>query len=392
MKLLQWVSLALVLAGLSRPSLGVAVADTPVGLDAAIGQLSERLASAVERGTVKTVVVLEFANGQGTLAGNIGIAGRHTAARLGDQLQSAGLQVVEPGRLQAALKDAKLSYTDLDVEPERLAALRDRIGDVDVVVLGSITRLGLKINVRVRLIRLSDGSRLDSVSLDLEQDGDLAALFGDSVSSGGGLPVTKAEMEKEVTRRIADLPPTPPSATAGFAMDILVGDQVLPRHVSGSDLVVPMRVGDKYRVRLANRSTRRVGAVLLIDGFSSYLMERGLPSGLVPWVMAPGETIEVPGWYLDDAWNEFLIGGVPDSVAGQARFVDQVGQITAVFFPEATGDGETKDAPLIATGKGDRIETTKPDSIPFVGQKVPLAVLTLRYAEAAQVQELPRAQ
>jgi hypothetical protein len=101
------------------------------------------------------------------------------------------------------------------------------------------------------------------------------------------------------------------------------------------------RPGDRYAVRLTNRSSGRVLVVLSVDGVNAVSGDTAAVSQ-TGYVLAPYQTAEITGWrksYSEAA--AFYFTALPDSYAARTGRPDNVGVIGAAVFrervPESVG-------------------------------------------------------
>lgn len=92
--------------------------------------------------------------------------------------------------------------------------------------------------------------------------------------------------------------------------------------------------GDRYAVRLVNRSGRRLLVVLSVDGVNAVSGETASPdqSG---YVLAPWASIEIAGWRKNmDEIAQFYFTALSDSYAARTDRPDNVGVVGAAVFQE----------------------------------------------------------
>ncbi|MEO8836449.1 MAG: hypothetical protein ABI364_06895 [Caldimonas sp.] len=131
---------------------------------------------------------------------------------------------------------------------------------------------------------------------------------------------------------------SPPALAVGSLVDVQVVDrnrsELLPtwRHRGAS--YVAGRPGDRYAVRLTNRSPGRVLVVLSVDGVNAVSGESAAV-GQTGYVLAPWQSAEITGWrksYSEAA--AFYFTALPDSYAARTGRPDNVGVIGAAVFRE----------------------------------------------------------
>ena len=132
------------------------------------------------------------------------------------------------------------------------------------------------------------------------------------------------------------------TSTAARAAGNLVDMQILDR--SRGDVLssyrfrgasyVAGRPGDRYAVRLTNRSGARVLVVLSVDGVNAVSGETA-STGQTGYVLGPWASAEITGWrksYSEAA--AFYFTALPDSYAARTDRPDNVGVIGAAVFRE----------------------------------------------------------
>jgi len=160
----------------------------------------------------------------------------------------------------------------------------------------------------------------------------------------------------------------PPAAAVGSIVDLQIVDRDRAETLStwrhrGASYVAG-RPGDRYAVRLTNRSPGRVLVVLSVDGVNAVSGDTAAVSQ-TGYVLAPWQTAEITGWrksYSEAA--AFYFTALPDSYAARTGRPDNVGVIGAAVFrervPEPVG-GWFQNAPSVAkeSAANDRIEAQR---------------------------------
>ncbi|MEP6740660.1 MAG: hypothetical protein ABJA61_09795 [Caldimonas sp.] len=132
---------------------------------------------------------------------------------------------------------------------------------------------------------------------------------------------------------------TSPSAFAvGSVVDVQVvdrarGDTLSTYRYRGASYIAG-RPGDRYAVRLTNRSGGRVLVVLSVDGVNAISGETA-SVGQTGYVLAPYQSADITGWrksYSEAA--AFYFTALPDSYAARTDRPDNVGVIGAAVFRE----------------------------------------------------------
>lgn len=129
-----------------------------------------------------------------------------------------------------------------------------------------------------------------------------------------------------------------PAWAAGNLVDLAVvdrsrGDVLSTWRYRGASYVAG-RPGDRYAVRLTNRSGARVLVVLSIDGVNAVSGETA-STGQTGYVLGPWASAEITGWrksYSEAA--AFYFTALPDSYAARTGRPDNVGVIGAAVFRE----------------------------------------------------------
>ena len=162
---------------------------------------------------------------------------------------------------------------------------------------------------------------------------------------------------------------SPPAAAVGSLVDLQIVDRGRGETLStwrhrGASYVAG-RPGDRYAVRLTNRSPGRVLVVLSVDGVNAVSGETAAVSQ-TGYVLAPYQSAEITGWrksYPEAA--AFYFTALPDSYAARTGRPDNVGVIGAAVFrervPEAVG-GWFQPAPSVASkesGASNRMEAER---------------------------------
>lgn len=125
------------------------------------------------------------------------------------------------------------------------------------------------------------------------------------------------------------------SEAAGYQVEVLVDGAPTPSFMHGGESYVLGRLGERYVLRIHNRTGRRAEAVVSIDGRdaidgkpANFRIKRGY---LVPaW-----GSVDVEGWRLSGAQvAAFRFSSVADSYAARTGSAREVGVIGVAMFPE----------------------------------------------------------
>lgn len=127
-------------------------------------------------------------------------------------------------------------------------------------------------------------------------------------------------------------------AQAGRLLDMEIIDrstgEVLTTHRNRGETYVAGNPGNRYAVRLRNRTGGRLLAVLSVDGVNVVTGETASP-GQSGYVLGPYESAEIAGWRksLNDV-AQFYFTSLPDSYAARTDRPDHVGVIGVAVFRE----------------------------------------------------------
>jgi hypothetical protein len=151
----------------------------------------------------------------------------------------------------------------------------------------------------------------------------------------------------------------PPAAALGSIVDVQIVDRSRGETLStwrhhGATYVAG-RPGDRYAVRLTNRSPGRVLVVLSVDGVNAVSGETAAVAQ-TGYVLAPYQSAEITGWRK--SFSEaaaFYFTALPDSYAARTGRPDNVGVIGAAVFRERVAEpvgGWFQPAPSVAKESG----------------------------------------
>jgi hypothetical protein len=160
---------------------------------------------------------------------------------------------------------------------------------------------------------------------------------------------------------------SPPALAVGSLVDMAVVDRsrgdVLPTYRSRSASWIAGRPGDRYAIRLTNRSGSRVLVVLSVDGVNAVSGETAA-TGQTGYVLGPWATAEITGWrksYAEAA--AFYFTALPDSYAARTDRPDNVGVIGAAVFRERVVQPVQRpyEAPPVASNRYDSAGRAEPE-------------------------------
>jgi hypothetical protein len=132
----------------------------------------------------------------------------------------------------------------------------------------------------------------------------------------------------------------PARATAGQLVQMHIVERasgdIAAEHRHRGSTYVAGRPGDRYAVRLSNRSGARVLVVLSVDGVNAITGETAA-TGQAGYVLGPWQTADITGWRKSDAEAAaFYFTALPDSYAARTDRPQNVGVIGAAVFRERT--------------------------------------------------------
>lgn len=131
---------------------------------------------------------------------------------------------------------------------------------------------------------------------------------------------------------------TPPALAVGGLVDLQVVDRdrqaVLTTWRHRGATYVAGRPGDRYAVRMTNRTGERVLVVLSVDGVNAVSGETAA-TAQTGYVLAPWQSTDITGWRKSAAEAAaFYFTALPDSYAARTDRPDHVGVIGAAVFRE----------------------------------------------------------
>ncbi|MCA9052831.1 MAG: hypothetical protein KDA75_03295 [Planctomycetaceae bacterium] len=147
------------------------------------------------------------------------------------------------------------------------------------------------------------------------------------------------------------------------------------------------REGQHYAIRIKNDSPIDVGVELSIDGINSLTLSQVESYRRIgKWVIPAGKSGLIRGWQTERSAEErFLVTSAEQGVAAALGRPQEIGMISAAFYPAWTGDepppferlvaGSTR---RIATGRGPIVDVQDRSQVRSFGTE-PLSVVTVRY-------------
>jgi len=128
------------------------------------------------------------------------------------------------------------------------------------------------------------------------------------------------------------------NVSAGSLVDVTVINrttgQPVPTHYHAGQLYIAGTPGEKYAIRIANRTPRRVMAVISVDGVNVVSGETAATSQS-GYVLDGHQTFEISGWRKSlDEVAAFYFTALPDSYAARTDRPQNVGVIGVAVFRE----------------------------------------------------------
>ncbi len=110
--------------------------------------------------------------------------------------------------------------------------------------------------------------------------------------------------------------------------------------------------GRSFSLRLHNPTSERVAVALSVDGLNVVDAKRTTAAGATKWILAPGQTVEIPGWQISGQMaRRFFFTDTARSYAKWIGDTRNVGVIEAVFFREKARPVELLPVAPFAQGK-----------------------------------------
>jgi hypothetical protein len=134
---------------------------------------------------------------------------------------------------------------------------------------------------------------------------------------------------------LAGFPGPAAAGTGGFGLDVLVDGTPRPELAARGTVYVEALRGHDYALRLSNPTGARVAVALSVDGLNTIDSRRTTARDARKWVLAPYETVVIPGWQVSNAASRrFVFTGERSSYGAALGKTRDLGVIEAVFYRE----------------------------------------------------------
>jgi hypothetical protein len=121
----------------------------------------------------------------------------------------------------------------------------------------------------------------------------------------------------------------------GFLISVRVDGAPAEEYAARDRIYIEASKGREFVVRLSNPGPERVAVALSVDGRTVIDARRTGSLEAAKWILAPGQTIDVPGWQISGASaRKFFFTETSKSYAKWLGDTANVGTIEAVFYRE----------------------------------------------------------
>lgn len=151
----------------------------------------------------------------------------------------------------------------------------------------------------------------------------------------------------------AAAPPLHAMECQRFAVSVLVDGVPAPEYEGRGRIYIEALKGKEFSIRLSNPTPERVAVALSVDGRNAVDAKRTTELRATKWVLAPGQTVDIPGWQISgQTARRFFFTETRSSYAKWLGDTSQVGTIEAVFFREKRREPLLiwKEAPVSESG------------------------------------------
>ncbi|HSE63007.1 MAG TPA: hypothetical protein VLG15_05285 [Thermoanaerobaculia bacterium] len=146
--------------------------------------------------------------------------------------------------------------------------------------------------------------------------------------------------------------PLDAASRRGFSLAVVVDGCEAPEYEHAGRLYVEALRGRNFSLRVVNPTSERIAVALSVDGRNVIDAKRTSAQGAAKWVLAPGETIDIPGWQVSgETSRRFFFTETSRSYAKWLGDTRNVGTIEAAFFLEK------RRQPLRVPGVTGRVES-----------------------------------
>jgi len=122
---------------------------------------------------------------------------------------------------------------------------------------------------------------------------------------------------------------------SGFELSVRIDGAPAEEHAARGRVYIEALKGREFVVRLSNPGPGRVAVALAVDGRNVIDARRTGSLEAAKWILAPGQTIDVPGWQISGAAaRKFFFTETSRSYAKWLGDTANVGTIEAVFYRE----------------------------------------------------------
>ena len=124
-------------------------------------------------------------------------------------------------------------------------------------------------------------------------------------------------------------------AAGGYEVEVLVNGAPTPTFFHNGETYALGRMGERYTLRVWNRSSRRIEAVVSVDGRDVIDGKPGDFRGKRGYLVPAWGSVDIDGWRLSERQAAaFRFTTVSDSYAGRTGSARNVGVIGVAVFPE----------------------------------------------------------
>ena len=134
---------------------------------------------------------------------------------------------------------------------------------------------------------------------------------------------------------LSSSPPGPPLPPVRLRPRRPRGRPERPEYTARGTVYVEALRGHDYALRLSNPTGMRIAVALSVDGLNMLDSRRTTARDARKWVLAPYETVVIPGWQVSNAASrKFVFTGERGSYGAALGKTQDLGVIEAVFFRE----------------------------------------------------------